>query len=54
MLEIAAGTGRYSIALAKEDYDVSAIELVEKNLGVLRENAKGSRTYPRIKGMLST
>ena len=38
VLEIGAGTGRYSIALAKMDYDVTAVELVESNLKVLREN----------------
>lgn len=41
LLEIGAGTGRYSIALAKEGYDVTAVELVEHNLEVLRENSKG-------------
>lgn len=39
VLEIGAGTGRYSIALAKEGYDVNAIELVNYNLEVLRRNA---------------
>ena len=39
VLEIGAGTGRYSIALAKEGYDVNAIELVDYNLEVLRRNA---------------
>ena len=33
VLEVGAGTGRYSVALAKEGYDVSAVELVERNLG---------------------
>ena len=37
LLEIGAGTGRYSIALAREAYDVTAVELVEHNLSVLRE-----------------
>lgn len=41
ILEIGAGTGRYSIALAKMGYDVTAVELVESNLKVLRENSKG-------------
>ena len=41
ILEIGAGTGRYSIALAKMGYNVTAVELVENNLNVLRENAKG-------------
>lgn len=31
-LEIGAGTGRYSLALAKEGYNVTAVELVESNL----------------------
>lgn len=39
VLEIGAGTGRYSIALAKEGYQVNAIELVDYNLEVLRRNA---------------
>ena len=41
ILEVGAGTGRYSIALAREGMDVTAVELVENNLAVLRENSKG-------------
>jgi len=41
MLEIGAGTGRYSITLAKEGYDVTAVELVERNLEVLKKNSEG-------------
>ena len=40
IIDIGAGTGRYSIALAKEGYDVTAVELVKYNLGILK--AKGS------------
>ena len=40
ILEVGAGTGRYSIALAREGMDVTAVELVESNLAVLRENSK--------------
>ncbi len=40
VLEIGAGTGRYSIALAKEGMDVTAVELVESNLSILRKNSK--------------
>ena len=40
IIELGAGTGRYSIALAKEGYDVTAVELVEKNLQELRRNAE--------------
>ncbi len=41
ILEVGAGTGRYSIALAREGMDVTAVELIESNLAVLRENSKG-------------
>ncbi len=41
ILEIGAGTGRYSIALAKAGYDVTAVELVENNLKVLKKNSEG-------------
>ena len=41
VLEVGAGTGRYSIALAKEGMKVTAVELVESNLEVLRENSRG-------------
>ena len=40
VLEVGAGTGRYSIALAKEGMKVTAVELVESNLDVLRENSR--------------
>ena len=35
LLDIGAGTGRYSVALAEEGYDVTAVELVRYNLVVL-------------------
>ncbi len=41
VLEVGAGTGRYSIALAKEGMDVTAVELVESHLAVLRKNSQG-------------
>ncbi len=37
ILDIGAGTGRYSVALAEEDYDVTAVELVKYNLGILKK-----------------
>lgn len=40
ILDVGAGTGRYSVKLADEGYDVTAIELVKHNLGVLK--SKGS------------
>ncbi len=36
ILEVGAGTGRYSVALAREGYSVDAVELVEHNLNVLK------------------
>lgn len=50
ILEVGAGTGRYSVALAKEGYDVSAVELVERNLEKLRENAKGLENLAAVQG----
>lgn len=50
VLEIGAGTGRYSIALAKMGYDVTAVELVESNLKVLRENSKGIANLKSYQG----
>ena len=41
ILELGAGTGRYSIALAREGFDVTAVELVEHNLEILKANAAG-------------
>lgn len=41
ILDIGAGTGRYSVALSKEGYDVTAVELVKYNLGILK--SKGSK-----------
>lgn len=38
VLEIGAGTGRYSHALARKGYGVNAVELVEHNIDIFREN----------------
>ena len=42
ILEVGAGTGRYSVALAKEGYSVTAVELVPHNLDVLRSKLDGT------------
>lgn len=39
ILDIGAGTGRYAVELAKEGYDVTALEYVRYNLGRLKQNA---------------
>ena len=50
VLEIGAGTGRYSIALAQEGMDVTAVELVESNLAVLKENSRGMDNIRSFQG----
>lgn len=50
VLEVGAGTGRYSLALAREGMDVTAVELVESNLAVLRENSKGTENIRSFQG----
>lgn len=40
ILDVGAGTGVYSIALAMDGYDVHAVELVEHNIDVFRENLR--------------
>ena len=37
VLEIGAGTGRYSHALARQGYAVEAVELVEHNIEIFRQ-----------------
>lgn len=37
ILDIGAGTGRYSVPLAECGYDVTAVELVKYNLGILKK-----------------
>jgi ubiquinone/menaquinone biosynthesis C-methylase UbiE len=50
ILEVGAGTGRYSIALAKEGYSVTAVELVPRNLDVLRSKLDGTEPITAIQG----
>lgn len=38
VLEIGAGTGRYSHALAQQGYEVDAVELLEHNIEIFRKN----------------
>jgi len=40
VLEIGAGTGRYSHALAQQDYAVDAVELVPHNIEIFRKNTR--------------
>ena len=45
ILDIGAGTGRYSVALAEEGYDVTAVELVRYNLGILKSKGSSVKAY---------
>lgn len=45
MIDIGAGTGRYSVALAAEGYDVTAVELVKYNLGILKQKGANVKAY---------
>ena len=50
VLEIGAGTGRYSIALAKEGCRVTAVELAERNLELLRRKSRGLDNLRALQG----
>lgn len=45
ILDIGAGTGRYSVPLAQEGYDVTAVELVKHNLGRLKQKGAGVHAF---------
>lgn len=45
ILDIGAGTGRYSVPLSVEGYDVTAVELVKHNLGMLKAKGSAVKAY---------
>ena len=50
ILEIGAGTGRYSHALARRGYQVDAVELVEHNIEVFQKNTLANETISVVQG----
>ncbi|MBP5311753.1 MAG: methyltransferase domain-containing protein [Clostridia bacterium] len=50
ILEVGAGTGRYSVTLAKEGLDVTAVELIKHNIDVLKSKLDGSERINVIQG----
>lgn len=45
ILDIGAGTGRYSVELCHRGYDVTAVELVKHNLEILRAKHENIKTW---------
>ncbi len=50
VLEIGAGTGRYSHALARQGYNVDAVELVEHNIEIFRKNTLANENISVVQG----
>lgn len=50
ILEVGAGTGRYSVALAREGYDVTAVELIAHNLEILQSKLEGGERLEAVQG----
>lgn len=50
VLEVGAGTGRYSHALARQGYVVDAVELVEHNIEIFRKNTQITENVTVIQG----
>lgn len=45
IIDVGAGTGAYSVALANEGYDVTAVELVKHNLMTLKAKKSRAKAY---------
>ena len=50
ILEVGAGTGRYSVTLAKQGIRVTAVELIEHNLEILRSKLDGTESITTVQG----
>ncbi len=45
ILDVGAGTGRYSVALSRMGYQVTAVELVKYNLGILKSKNSNVKAF---------
>ncbi len=50
ILEVGAGTGRYSVTLAKQGLRVTAVELIDHNLEILRSKLDGTEPIITLQG----
>ena len=50
ILEIGAGTGRYTIYYAKKGFEVDALELIESNLEKLKEKIEPNMKINAVQG----
>lgn len=50
ILEVGAGTGRYSVSLAREGFQVTAVELVAHNIDQLKRKLDGSEKITVLQG----
>lgn len=50
ILEIGAGTGRYSHALARQGYPVDAVELIQHNIDIFQKNSSPEEKISIIQG----
>ena len=50
IIEVGAGTGRYSVTLAKRGLRVTAVELIEHNLEILRSKLDGTESITAKQG----
>ncbi|MBQ6545817.1 MAG: class I SAM-dependent methyltransferase [Lachnospiraceae bacterium] len=50
ILEVGAGTGRYSVTLAKQGLRVTAVELIAHNLEILRSKLDGTESIKTLQG----
>ena len=50
ILELGAGTGRYSVTLAKQGFRMTAVELIEHNLEILKSKLDGTEPITAVQG----